>query len=405
MGKHVDKLLNFTWEGKNKRGIRVSGEMAAMSPSIVQAELRRQNIEPIKVKKKSKPLFSSEKKPTTMDVVIFTRHLATMITAGLPLIQALDIIGRGHEKQSMQTVIMTIKNDVAGGKNFSDSLNKHPTLFNPLFCSLIRSAEQSGTLDRMLKRIADYLEKSESLKKKIKKAMTYPAAIIVISLIVASILLVFVVPQFEKLFSSYGAELPLFTRYVMNLSTLLQNYWWAIFSVLGAGIYGFILAKRQVPAFQQFLDRAMLKAIVFGELLEKAIIARVTRTLSTNLAAGIPLVDGLSTVAEISNNYVYRSALTQIREDVKTGQSFHTAISTTNLFPHMVVQMIAVGEESGSLEDMLDKIATFYEEDVDNMVANLSSLLEPLIMVLLGVIIGGFVLAMYLPIFKIGSVF
>lgn len=405
MSSKANALQRYTWEGRNKRGIKVNGEMVAVSPAIIQAELKRQNIDPLKIRKKSKSLFSNEKKITTLDIVIFTRHLATLITAGMPLVQSLDIIGKGNEKQKFQTLIIGVKNDVASGKNFADSLQKHPEQFNRLFCSLVRSAELSGTLDTMLVRIADYLEKSESLKKKVKKALTYPGAIIAISLIVSSILLVFIVPQFETLFSSFGAELPAFTRLVLNLSESLQNYWWLYAIVLIGGSYGFIITRKRSQKFRAMVDRFILKLSVFGKLLEKSIVARVTRTLSTNLAAGIPLIDALDSVADIANNSVYRNALIQIREDVKTGQTMHTAMLTTHLFPHMVIQMVAVGEESGSLESMLDKIACFYEEDVDNMVSNLSSLLEPLIMVILGVLVGGFVLAMYLPIFQLGSIF
>lgn len=405
MSNKANALQRYTWEGRNKRGIKVNGEMVAVSPSIIQAELKRQNIDPLKIRKKSKPLFSNEKKITTLDIVIFTRHLATLITAGMPLVQSLDIIGRGNEKPKLQNLIINIKNDVASGKNFADSLQKHPEQFNRLFCSLVRSAELSGTLDTMLLRIADYLEKSESLKKKVKKALTYPAAIVTIALIVSTVLLVFIVPQFETLFSSFGAELPAFTRLVLKLSATLQNYWWLYAIVLIGSSYSFIITRKRSKKFRALIDRFVLKLAIFGKLLEKSIVARVTRTLSTNLAAGIPLIDALDSVADISNNDVYRNALIQIREDVKTGQTMHTAMLTTHLFPHMVIQMVAVGEESGSLEDMLDKIASFYEEDVDHMVSNLSSLLEPLIMVILGVLVGGFVLAMYMPIFKLGSIF
>lgn len=401
----VDRIQTYVWEGRNKRGLRVSGEMGGVSQAVIQAELKRQNIEPLKVKKKKKPLFANEKKVSNMDVVVFTRHLATMICAGLPLVQALDIIGRGHEKIKMQKIILQVKNDVSEGKSLSEALHKHPTTFDPLFCNLVRTAEMSGTLDVMLKRIANYLEKSESLRKKIKKAMTYPIAILSVSFIISAILLIFVVPQFEKLFSSYGAELPAFTRFVLNLSQLFTSYWYIIFGAIALGIYTFRSSRKRSQKFREFVDRTMLKITVFGPLLEKAIIARTTRTLATTLAAGVPLVSALGSVVNVAGNTVYRNAYKQIRDDVETGQNMHISMTTTHLFPSMVTQMVAVGEESGSLEDMLDKIATFYEEDVDNMVSSLSSLLEPLIMLILGVIIGGFVLSMYLPIFKLGSVF
>jgi len=405
MSSKRKQLQTFVWEGKNKRGSKVSGEMAAVSPAIIEAELRRQSIDPIKVRKKKKSLFSNEKPISSLDIVVFTRHLATMISAGLPLVQALDIVARGSDKPKMQTLLMTIKSDISGGKSFAESLHHHPKYFDNLFCNLIRAAELSGTLDVMLKRVADYLEKTESLKKKIKKALTYPAAVLFVTFIVSAILLVFVVPQFEKLFSSFDAELPAFTRAVVVLSEVLEHYWWLVLGGIGASIAAFVTARKRSTKFSDIIDRAILKAPVFGKLIEKSIIARITRTLATTLAAGIPIIDALQSVARISNNSVYRYALEQVKEDVTTGQSIHLAMTTTHLFPNMVIQMIAVGEESGSIEDMLGKIASYYEEDVDHMVNNLSSLIEPLIMVILGVIIGSFVVAMYMPIFKLGSIF
>ena len=397
-------LQNYLWEGVNKRGIKVSGEMTAINPTVLQADLKRQGITAKKIRKKSKSLFNG-KRIQTIDIIVFTRHLATMINAGLPLIKTLEIVIRGHEKPKMRELLSAIKADVEAGKTFSEALAKYPKYFDYLFCNLIKSGEQSGTLDVMLKRIANYLEKSATLKKKIKKASYYPAAILVVALVISSIMLIFVVPQFEELFSSYGAELPAFTRMVLNLSEFMQNYWWLVFGSIVAAVIIIVQGRKRSEKFATMLDRLLLKIIIVGPLLQKALVARFARTLSTTLGAGIPIIDALKSVTGVVGNRVYKSAIMQIKDDVTTGQQMHMSMSTTRLFPNMVVQMVAVGEESGSTEEMLDKIATYYEEDVDTTVDSLQSLLEPLIMVILGVLIGGLVLAMYMPIFKIGSVF
>ena len=406
MATQAEKPQIYSWEGLNKRGTRVKGESTGLSASIVQAELQRQGINTLRIRKKAKPLFSfGAKKIGPLDIVIFTRHLSTMILAGLPLVQSLDIIARGQENPNMQKLVLDVKTDVASGKTFSDSLSKHPRYFDDLFVSLINAGEQSGTLDTMLNRIAIYLEKSHSLKKKIKKAFVYPAAVLVVAMCVSAVLLLFVVPQFDKLFSSFGAELPAFTRVIVVLSEFLRAYWWMLLIAIGGFIYMLVRLKRNSKRFTELLDRRILKGLGVGPLLKNAIIARYARTLATTMAAGIPVIESLQAVADTAGNSVYSKAIIQIKEDVATGLQMHTAMTTTQLFPNMVVQMVAVGEESGSIEDMLNKIATYYEEDVDNMVDNLSSLLEPLIMVVLGGIIGSFVIAMYLPIFKIGSIF
>lgn len=398
------QLQTYFWEGVNKRGVVVSGEIAAINPAILQADLKRQGITPKKVKKKSKPLFGN-KRISAEDIIIFMRHLSTMINAGLPLIKALEITAKGHEKPKMREVLLTLKADVETGKTFSEALNAHPKEFGDLSCHLIKAGEQSGTMDTMLKRIAHYLEKSATLKKKIKKAMFYPIAVITVAILVTMVLLIFVIPQFEELFSSYGAQLPTFTRIVMSISSFVQHYWWLTLGGTVAAIIVFKQALKRSENFAFAVDKSLLRIKLLGPLLRKAIIARYSRTLATTLAAGIPIIDALSSVSGVVGNRVYAKAIEQIKEDVMSGQQLHMSMATTNLFPNMVVQMVAVGEESGSTEEMLEKIAVYFEEDVDTAVDSLQSLLEPLIMVILGVLIGGLVIAMYLPIFKLGSVF
>ncbi len=399
-------LQTFTWKGSNQSGAKLKGEMNAINASIIKAELQRQGIEPTRIRKKSKSLFTSRKRNIKFtEVMLFSRHLATMVTAGLPLVQALDTVGRGHENPSMQTLIMTIKADIEGGHTFSDALKQHPKQFDDLFCNLISAGEVSGTLDVMLKQIATYQEKSNSLKKKVKKAMYYPITILLVAVVVTGVLLVFVVPQFEELFSSFGASLPAFTQMVLSLSRFLQSYWFAVFGGIVALVFIFKKLKQRSPRFVAWLDASVLKMGAIGALVRKVISARITRTLSITIAAGIPIIDALKAVSDTAGNTVYRDACLQIRENVGTGQTLHIAMESTQLFSNMVTQMVAVGEESGSLEDMLEKVADYYEEDVDNAVATLSTLLEPIILLILGVLIGGFVVAMYLPIFKLGSVF
>jgi type IV pilus assembly protein PilC len=395
----------FTWEGTDRKGKKVKGESRASTPSMVKADLRRQGISPMKVRKKS-ALFSASKKKKIIpkDIAVFTRQLATMMSAGVPLVQSFEIIGRGHENPSMQELVLTIKGDVESGSTLADALSKHPLYFDELVCNLVRAGEHAGILETLLDKIATYKEKTEALKSKIKKALFYPTAVIVVAFIVTSILLIFVVPQFEELFSGFGADLPAFTQMVINLSEWMQAYWWAVLLAIGGSLYGFSQAKRRSTKFAHTLDRLILKIPIIGEILTKAVIARFARTLSTMFAAGVPLVEAMNSVAGAAGNAVYSNGILQMRDNVATGQQLQLAMSQTGLFPNIVVQMVAIGEESGSLDAMLAKIADFYEQEVDDAVDGLSSLLEPLIMAILGVLVGGLIVAMYLPIFKMGSV-
>ncbi len=404
MAEKAIKNFLFLWEGSDRRGTRVKGEARGASPAMIKADLRRQGINPIKVRKKPQPLFGGKKKITPKDIAVFSRQLATMIGAGVPLVQGFEIVGRGHENPAMQELLLGIKNDIEGGSNLTDALSKHPRYFDPLFCNLVHAGEHAGILDSLLDKIATYKEKTEALKSKIKKALFYPTAVIIMAIIVTSILLLFVVPTFQNLFKSFGANLPAFTQMVINLSEWLQQYWWLALFGIAAGAFAFVQAKRRSRGFAEFLDRSALKIPIIGEILNKAAIARFARTLATMFAAGVPLVEAMDSVAGATGNSVYSKAVLQMRESVSTGQQLQLSMQQSGLFPNMVVQMVAIGEESGALDSMLGKVADFYEEEVDNAVDGLSSLLEPLIMAVLGVLVGGLVIAMYLPIFKMGSV-
>ena len=405
MAEKAIKQNLFGWEGTDKRGNRVKGESTASSPAMVKAELRRQGITPLKIKKKS-TLTSKAKKKKILpkDIAILTRQLATMMASGVPLVQAFEIIGQGHENPAMQELVLTIKNDIEAGNNLRDALAKHPLYFDELVCNLVEAGEAAGVLDTLLDKIATYKEKTEELKSKIKKALFYPTAVIIVAFIVTAILLIFVVPQFEDLFKGFGADLPAFTQLVINLSKFMQEYWWAVFGALGGAAYAFIQAKKRSRKFNHFLDRTILKMPVVGDIMTKAAIARYARTLSTMFAAGVPLVEALESVSGATGNIVYSDAVLRMRDNVATGQQLQLSMRQTGLFPNMVVQMVAIGEEAGSLDSMLAKVADFYEQEVDDAVDGLSSLLEPLIMAILGVLVGGLVVAMYLPIFKMGSV-
>ncbi len=395
----------FIWEGTDRRGNRAKGEMRSSSQVLVKAELRRQGIKPLKVKKKPKPLFGSgKKKITPKDIAIFSRQMATMMSSGVPLVQAFDIVGRGHENPAMQELLMTIKSDIEGGASFAEALSKHPLYFDSLYCNLVNAGEQAGILETLLHKIALYKEKVEAIKGKIKKALFYPTAVIIAAAIVTAILLYFVVPQFSAMFQNFGADLPAMTLMVVAMSDFMIAYWWAIFGALAIVIIAFVQAKKRSQAFNDFLDRMILKAPIFGEIIRKATIARYARTLSTMFAAGVPLVEAMTTVAGAAGNVVYKEAILRMRDEVATGMSLQMAMRQSGLFPNMVVQLVAIGEEAGSLDAMLAKVADFYEEEVDNAVDGLSSLMEPLIMAFLGVVIGGLVVAMYLPIFKMGQV-
>lgn len=398
------KLDVFAWEGTDKKGNRVKGESRGNNPNLIKAELRRQGVTPLKVKKKSALASAGKgKKIIPKDIAIFTRQLATMLSSGVPLVQAFEIIGRGHENPKMQELVLTVKSDVEGGSNLADSLRKHPLYFDDLVCNLVEAGEAAGVLDTLLDKIATYKEKTEALKSKIKKALFYPTAVMVVAFIVTAILLIFVVPQFESLFKNFGADLPAFTQMVVNMSRFMQDYWYLVFGGIGAIIYGLLQAKKRSRKFNQSLDRLVLKLPVIGEIMTKAAIARYARTLSTMFAAGVPLVEALESVSGATGNIVYSDAVLRMRDQVATGQQLQLAMTQTGLFPNMVVQMVAIGEESGSLDSMLGKVADFFEREVDDAVDSLSSLLEPLIMAILGVLVGGLVVAMYLPIFKMGS--
>jgi len=395
----------FLWEGKDKQGRKTKGEIKSSTPAIAKAELRRQGIVAQKVKKKSAGIKlggGGSVKPA--DVALFTRQMATMMRAGVPLVQAFDIVADGVDKPKLAALIREVRNDVAGGNSFAASIRRHPDQFDDLFCNLVDAGEQSGALETMLDRIATYKEKTESLKAKVRKAMTYPIAVLVVALIVSGILLIKVVPQFEQVFAGFGAELPAFTQMVINFSEFAQSYWYMIlFGIIAAGLL-FTEARKRSKTFSNALDRMSLKLPVAGDIIEKSSIARYARTLSTTFAAGVPLVEALNSVAGSTGNNVYVEAVYKVRDDVSTGQQLNFSMRNTGVFPNMVIQMVAIGEEAGALDDMLDKSATYYEEQVDNAVDNLTSLMEPMIMSVLGVLVGGLIIAMYLPIFQLGAV-
>lgn len=398
------KTTVFTYEGLNRGGERVKGEIEGTSLALVKANLRKQGIQAKKVRKKPKPLFASEKSIKTQDITIFSRQMATMMAAGIPLIQSFDIVARGHNNPTMSKLILEIKNDIEGGSTFGEALSKHPKYFNDLFCNLVSAGESSGALETMLDRVATYMEKTESIKAKIKSALTYPIAVMCVAFLVTAAMMIFVVPQFEALFSGFGADLPAPTKFVIQMSEFFQKWWWLMFGGIGAAIWGIIYGKKTSKKFNYFWDRMMLNLPVVGFIIEKATIARFTRTLGITFAAGLPLVDALNSVSGATGNLIYMDATNKIRDDVSTGTQLQIAMRGVNLFPNMVIQMVAIGEESGSLEEMLSKVADFYEEEVDIAVDSLSSLLEPIILVFLAVIVGGLVISMYLPIFKMGSV-
>lgn len=396
--------LDFIWEGIDKNRKKINGVIPAKNEIIARSELRRQGYRVTKIRKKSKPLFGARVRAIKPgDIAIFSRQLATMLSAGIPLVQAFDIIGKGHENPSMQVMLLSIKADIEGGDTLAEALKKKPLYFDELFCNLVEAGEHAGVLETLLDKIATYKEKTESMKKKIKKALTYPIAVIVVAFIVTAILLLFVVPVFEDMFKSFGADLPAFTRMVVNMSEWLKEWWWIVLGIIILAVYAFIYFKKRSRPFNHFLDKTLLKVPVVGLILNKSAIARFARTLSTMSAAGVPLVDALQSVAGACGNIIYAEAVMRMREEVATGQRLQFAMSQARLFPHMVQQMVAIGEESGSMDAMLAKVADFYEEEVDNLVDNLSSLMEPIIMVILGILIGGLIVAMYLPIFKMGA--
>ncbi len=408
MAEKVARLDVYSWEGTDRRGERVKGETSGASVALVKADLRRQGVNPLKVRKKPKPLLGGGgpkgKKIQAKDIAIFSRQLATMMSSGVPLVQAFEIMGKGHDNPSMRNLIMAVKGDVEGGSPLADSLRKHPRQFDELTCNLVHAGEQAGILESLLDKIATYKEKTEAIKSKIKKALFYPTAVLVVAFVITAILLIFVIPQFQELFAGFGADLPALTLMVIQMSEVFQAYWYLIFGSLGLAGWGFMQLKRRSKGFSEGLERLSLKMPVFGNILTKAAIARFARTLSTMFAAGVPLVEAMDSVAGAVGNVVYRNAVLKMRDDVATGTALTTSMAQVNLFPNMVVQMTSIGEEAGSLDTMLGKIADFYEQEVDDAVDGLSSLMEPIIMAVLGVLIGGLVVAMYLPIFKMGEV-
>ncbi|WP_286786165.1 MULTISPECIES: type II secretion system F family protein [Pseudomonas] len=403
MAQKAIKTSLFSWEGMDRKGTKVKGELSGVNPALVKAQLRKQGINPTKVRKKGFS-FGSGKKIKPMDIALFTRQMATMMKAGVPLLSSFDIIGDGNDNPNMRKLIDEIKQEVAAGNSFANSLRKKPQYFDDLYCNLVDSGEQSGALETLLDRVATYKEKTELLKKKIKKAMNYPIAVVVVAVIVTAILLIKVVPQFESVFENFGAELPAFTQMVIGLSRALQEWWFLVLiALLGAG-FALKEAHKRSQKFRDNVDRGVLKLPIVGDILYKSAIARYARTLATTFAAGVPLVDALDSVSGATGNVVFKNAVNKVKADVSTGMQLNFAMRTTGVFPAMAVQMTAIGEESGALDSMLDKVATFYEEEVDNKVDGLTALMEPMIMAVLGVLVGGLIIAMYLPIFQLGSV-
>ncbi len=400
----VEKQHTYTWEGTDKKGQKLKGEMQAPNDAMVKAHLRKQGLTPGKIRRKASDLFRPGKKPVEpVDIANSTRQLATMMKAGVPLVQSLDIIGRGHEKPAVQELMLAVKNDIEAGSPFNEALRKHPRHFDDLFCDLVAAGEQAGALEQMLDRIATYKEKTERIKAKIKKAMFYPTAVVIAAVVVTAILLLYVVPVFEEVFKSFGADLPAFTLFVLGLSKSLQETWWLYLVVIVGAVVAFKYFHRTSQAFRDGKDKLLLKLPIVGMILHKAAIARYARTLSTTFAAGVPLIEALDSAAGASGNVVYRTGILKIRDDVSTGMQMNLSMQTTGMFPNMVVQMVAIGEESGALESMLARVADIYEAEVDDAVDSLSSLLEPLIMAVLGVLVGGLIVAMYLPIFNLGK--
>lgn len=400
--KAIRRDIPFAWEGRDKKGARIKGKSLAPDEQTLRAELRRQGVAPSRIRKQRQGRKGG--KVNAGDIAIFARQLATMLGAGIPLVQAFEIVGNGNDKPAMQKLILDIKMDVEGGSSLHEALAKHPLYFDDLFVNLVEAGEQAGALESLLDKVATYKEKTEALKKKVKKALFYPAAVLAVAVLVTIILLVFVIPQFEALYKGFGADLPAFTQFVIGVSKFVQHDGFYVAIVVGGVFFAFFYFKKRSRAMRELLDRVALKVPVIGPILNKAAIARYARTLSTMFAAGVPLVEALQSVAGATGNIVYENAVLRMKDEVSTGQRLQRAQESTGLFPNMVNQMIAVGEESGSLDEMSGKVATFYEAEVDNAVDAMSSLLEPLIMLVLGVLVGGLVIAMYLPIFKLASV-
>lgn len=394
----------FTWEGTDRKGGKVKGELSGTNTALVKAQLRKQGINPTKVRKKGMSLLNAGKKIKPMDIALFTRQMATMMGSGVPLLQSFDIIGEGFDNPNMRKLVDEIKQEVAAGNSLANSLRKKPLYFDDLYCNLVDAGEQSGALETLLDRVATYKEKTESLKAKIKKAMTYPIAVVVVAIVVSAILLIKVVPQFQSVFANFGAELPAFTKMVITLSEILQEWWFIVLIGMFVAAFSLRTFHRRSEKFRDAVDRTILKLPIVGDILYKSAVARYSRTLSTTFAAGVPLVEALDSVSGATGNVVFRNAVNKIKQDVSSGTQLNFSMRTTGVFPSMAIQMASIGEESGSLDAMLDKVASYYEEEVDNAVDNLTTLMEPMIMVVLGVLVGGLIIAMYLPIFQLGNV-
>jgi type IV pilus assembly protein PilC len=395
--------LTFKWEGTDKRGVRVKGELRAANQNLIKAELRRQGIVPLHVRKKAKPLFTFGDRITPKDIMLFTRQLCTMLSSGIAVVQAMDMVGHSNKKPKVKELILSLKADVESGTALSKAMAKHPLYFNDLYCSLVHAGEEAGVLEVLLDKIATYLEKSEALKTKVKKALTYPAIVLVFAFVVTAILLIFVIPVFDDLFKGFGAELPALTRTVIQISQVFQEYWFLILGLPVVAVVGFLEGRKRSRKFYQLVDRWVLQIPLIGDLVATSANARFARTLSTLFSGGVPLVDAMTSVAGATGNYVYEKAVLEMRESVSIGQQLNFAMRQSTLFPDMVIQMVAIGEEAGSLGDMLAKVADFYEAEVDNKVDTLTTFIEPALMAFLAVVVGTLVIAMYLPIFKLGS--
>lgn len=395
------KESTFQWEGRNREGKTVRGEMRAPTETVVQTNLRRQGISGAKIKKIR---FKSGGSISDKDITLFTRQLATMMKSGVPLLQTFDIVGRGHSNPAVGKLLLDIKSEVETGSSLSQAFRKYPLYFDALYCNLVGAGEQAGILDSLLDRLATYKEKILAIKSKIKKALFYPIAVLIVAFIITAVIMIFVIPAFKEVFASFGADLPAPTLFVIAISDFFVEWWWLIFGAIGGGLYAFFAVWKRSEKVQMIMDRFLLRLPIFGDIIRKAVIARWTRTLSTMFAAGVPLVESLESVGGASGNYVYKMATRQIQNDVSTGTSLTNAMQDATIFPNMVTQMVSIGEESGALDSMLGKVADFFEQEVDDSVEAMSSLMEPVIMVILGTLIGGMVIAMYLPLFKLGAV-
>lgn len=404
MAKKPAEKIEFLYEGTDRSGKKVKGETLALNETLAKGGLRKQGINPLRIRKKPQPLFGKRHKVEPADIAIFSRQMATMMSSGVPLVQSFEIIGTGHENQAMQKMILSIKTDVEGGSNFADALRKYPLYFDNLFVNLVNAGEQSGALETMLDKLANYKEKTEALKKKVKKALTYPISVLVVAAVVTAILLIFVVPQFQDVFDSFGAELPALTLFVISLSEFMQTKWYYFVLGIGIAFWAYKQMHAKSAEFRKGVDQVALRFPIIGDIVSKSAIARYARTLETMSAAGVPLVEAMDSVAGATGNIVYEDACKVIKDDISTGTQLQTSMKNSGLFPNMVIQMVSIGEEAGSLDHMLSKVADFYEAEVDNLVDNLTSLMEPLIMSVLGILVGGLIVAMYLPIFQLGQV-